>query len=191
MTAQAQITPNFDFIGYVPAVPAQTGGELQLLALINNNDVTATPIPLDFDAAQHTIVLRAELDDASGFAQSYVAPTIDVYTDVGPTTGADFSDPTSLQDGERILSATFSGTLNRDKYTPSLGAFHGNISWTGGTRVDELGSNTAHWTFGGGISSTTPSIPTGYVECWDGLIDQLVVAVEHGTWGGVKQLYRR
>lgn len=188
---QAQISPSFDFLGHVASVPTQNGDPIELLAIINNNGVTPTPIPMDFTSAQHTVVLRGTLDSTSGFTQLYGGTTVEIYTDAGPSTPADYDDPSTFEDGELILSGVFNGSLNRDRYTASLGSFLGNVSWTGGARRDELGLNTAHWSFGGGLSSTSSTIPPGFVEAWDGLIGQLVVSVESQTWSQVKALYRR
>jgi len=181
--------PNFDFLGHVASVPTQPGGTLQLLSVINNNGVIPTPIPLDFTSTEHTLVIEATLLSQSGNVQLYSPGTVRLYSDSGPATAHDFANPSTFSDGTLILSGSFSGNLTRQLFTTSLGSTVGNISWSGGSRLGELGSNTSGWALGGGLSRGA-TLPSGYVETWDGKIDQATVAVNTSTWGAMKQLYR-
>jgi hypothetical protein len=191
LSVQAADPPNFDFLGYVPSVPSSNGQTLRLFSVVNNNSVVPTPIPLDFTSQEHTLVIEATLNGRSGFSQFYGPATVRIYSDAGPATAHDFAKTSTFTDGQLILSGAFDGTLTRDQYTTSLGSFVGHVRWTGGSRLGELGGNTSGWTFGGGISRTIAGIPSGFVESWDGKIDQRIVAVESSTWTHVKGLYSR
>lgn len=188
-SAQAQETPNFDFFGHVVSVPTTMGGTLEMFSVLTNNGVVPTPIAMTWSGRQHTLVLRATLAGAAGFSQFYATGTVAIWTDVGPSTAADYANNATLEDGTAILTGVLAGTLTRNKFMPSLGNFVGDIDWTGGSRLGELGTNTTGWPIGGSISMS--SLPSGYEETWDGKSDAPVgVAVEQSTWGAVKGLYR-
>jgi len=187
----AQISPRFDFQGFVPAVPSEQGEAIELLAILYDGGTRPAPIHVDFARAQHTVVLRAKLDATSGFTQSYGTATLAIYADVGPQTPADYTQPSTFADGELVLTGVFVGALRRDQGAAARGSFLGNVTWTAGSRRGELGRNTSHWSFGGAINATPYRVPFGFSERWEGLIGQMVVAVESPTWGAVKALYLR
>ena len=187
--AQAGDPPNFDFLGHVVSVPAATGQLLVMYGVINNNGVVPTPIPLDFQNAEHTLVVEGTLASTAGSSQSYAPTTVRIYSDLGPSTLHDFATPSTFTDGILILAGDVSGSLTRLVFSSTLGSFVGSVLWTGGVRLGELAENTSGWAFGGGWSRQTLR-PVGYQETWDGKVDQAVIAVQATTWGGVKALYR-
>ena len=188
--ALASDPANFDFFGNVPAVPSSHGHGLTMYAVITNNGAVPTPIPLDLDGAEHTLVIEATLDHGAGVSQFYAPATVRIYSDNGPATAHNYANPSTFQDGTLILSGTFSGSLVRDQYTQTVGSFAGRIDWTGGTRLGELGESTTGWTVNGGLSRAACPLPSGFVECWDGAVTQTTVAVEPRTWGSLKALYK-
>lgn len=187
--SSAEDPPNFDFLGSVASIPSQTGETLQFLAVINNNGVVPTPIPLDFIAAEHTLVIEATLGSQTENVQFYTPGTVRLYSDPGPVTVHDFAAPSTFVDGTLILSGSFEGNLTRQLFTSTLGNIVGSVRWSGGSRLAELGANTSGWALGGALSRGI-ALPSGYEETWDGKIDQAAVAVSQETWGAVKQLYR-
>jgi hypothetical protein len=190
-TAALAVDPaNFDFFGNVPTVPSSHGHALTMYSVINNNGAVPTPLPLDFVGSEHTLVIEATLDHRAGVSQFYMPATVRIYSDAGPATAHDYAHPATFQDGTLILSGTFTSSLVRDQYTQTVGSFAGHIDWTGGTRLGELGGNTAGWTLHGGLSRLACPLPSGFVECWDGAIAQSTVATESQTWGNLKALFK-
>jgi hypothetical protein len=193
--AWAQATPNFDYFGYVKTFPVQVGGAYKYVGYLDNNGVIPTPIPMVWGAGvQHTIVIEAELAShtVSGpvITDNFMNATVRIYTDNGPVTAYAFTspNPTGFDDQDLILSGTIDGFFRRKVFTTYT--YYGSVDWTGGSRLGEIGANTQDWGLGGGGSSQSSTVPSGYDHVYDGLIQQPVVAVEDKAWGGVKQLYR-
>ncbi|MFQ5601067.1 MAG: hypothetical protein ACE5G2_11010 [Candidatus Krumholzibacteriia bacterium] len=190
-SVHAQDPPNFDFLGFVPTVPSQIGGTFVLYSDMTNGGVVPTPIPMNFIGEQHTVVINGTLSALVGpFSQHYSPVTVEIWTDVGPSTPTDFANPSTFTDGTLILSGVIDGVLTRNMFPLGTGNIVGQLDWTGGTRLAELGANTLGWAVGGVVTENSGNIPAGYVEMWDPLIDQPVVAVDDDTWGAVKELYR-
>ncbi len=188
--ASAQVSPRFDFLGFVPAVPVIAGEPIELLAVVQHNDNVRTPIPVAFMNTELTLVVRARLASNVGLAQAYSTATVEIYADVGPVSHADYAKRATFHDGELLLSGVFEGPFRREPPAAHAGRFLGSVTWTGGTRLHELGRNTSYWSFGGAVSTTNVSLPSGFSESWEGLIGQMVVADDARTWSAVKALYR-
>jgi hypothetical protein len=185
--ARAADPPNFDFNGYAQVATA-VGQPLNVYSVLTNNGVVPTPIFLDFANFQHTLVIQGTLTSAAGLVQHHAGASIAIYSDakVGGT-AADYSNLATFTDGALVLSGTYDDLI-RNAFTPSLGSFAGNVTFTGGTRLAEL-SPPDGWPCGGGWSRTLSGIPAGFQENWDGKIDLAQVAVLPQTWGRVKQLF--
>lgn len=187
----AQEAPNFDFYGHVVSIPVALGETLEMYSVLTNNGIVPTPIPFNWTAEEHTLVLRAQLSSSSGFSQLYATGTVEIWTDIGPATPAvfDISQTGNFEDGTLVLSGAFMDTMTRNKFTPTLGSFGGSVNWTGGTRLAELGGSTNGWPFGGAISAPAQGAEL-FAERWDGKVDMPPIAVEQQTWGAVKGLYQ-
>jgi hypothetical protein len=188
---QAADPPNFDFLGYC-IVPTSQGGTLTARSVLTNGNTVPTPIALDFNNNQYTMVLTATLT-VVGPPSQYSPATVQLYEDpISGGTNADYANPATFTDGTLILSGVIDGNLTRNRFTTTLGNYIGKIDFTGGTRLGDL-QTTQDWPIGGGWSrnaSVTPPIPPGYNEQWDGKIDNAPVAVEQRSWGAVKEFYR-
>jgi hypothetical protein len=68
------------------------------------------------------------------------------------------------------------------------GAFEADVTFTGGSSYESLGSQTTGYTFGGVFIFGRPE---GYDLQWDGQILLDPVAVEAKTWGAIKSAYLR
>ena len=185
--AMAADPPNFDFNGYAQVASA-VGQPLVVRTLLTNNGVVPTPIPLDFVNFEHTLVIQGTLTSVVGIAQHHAGALIAIYSDarVGGT-AASYASPATFTDGTLILSGTFDDLI-RTTFTPNLGNFSGDVTFSGGTRLGEM-SPVDGWPCGGGWSRSVTGIPAGYQENWDGKIDLSTVAVEPRSWGSVKQLF--
>jgi len=189
--------PNFDYLGYAK-VPANIGGTLEMCSFMTNNGVVPTPIPFNWVGEEHTVVITGTLSAINVFGSvtqyEYNAVTVEIYSDVGPTTAADYAIKSTFMDNPAvpILSGVCQAPLLR---TPNPFGTSGSIScfvdWTGGSRLGELGANTTGWGMGGVMETSVGSIPAGYDELWDCKIDQALIAVEDRTWGEIKSLYVR
>ena len=118
--------------------------------------------------------------------------TVEIYSDVGPATAADYATKSTFKDNPAvpILSGVCQGSLLRSPNPFGTGgSISCSVNWTGGSRLAELGANTTGWGMGGTLQTGVGSIPTGYDELWDCKIDQAVIAVEDKTWGEIKGLY--
>jgi hypothetical protein len=186
--AMAQDPPNFDFYGCMQSIPTSNGQPFKMVGFLTNNGVVPTPIPFNWVGEEHTVVIEATFDSQSGITQSFTGATVKIFTDVGPVTAADYANQATFSDFDLVLSGVINN-FQRLVFTPSISSYSGQVDWTGGSRLGELGANTTGYGIGGGGNTNSGNIPSGYVDCWDGKIDQPVVAVEEETWGGVKELY--
>jgi hypothetical protein len=190
----AQTPPNFDYLGYMKTWPTTVGGAYLYVGYLTNNGVIPTPIPMVWGAGvQHTIVIEALLQShVAGpvTTDNFEQATIRIYTDVGPVTPYAFTtpNPTGFDDQDLILSGTIDGFFRR--IVMSSYTYFGSVDWTGGSRLGELGVNTQDWGLGGGGSTQSGSVPSGYNHVYDGLVQQPVVSVEDKTWGTIKDLYK-
>ena len=186
-TAGAVQLFDFDAQAILPAAP---GGTAEVYGVIVNGTAVATPIPLDFGGFQYTIVVTGLTLDSSGTVSAYSGGSVAIYEDAATT--ADWALPATFADGTAILTGTldpFQHTL----YTATLGSGTGYVTWTGGTRLNDLApADQAGWPFLTGISRAATQVEPGYSERWDGKVEPTgeVVATEQSSWAGVKALYR-
>lgn len=186
--------PNFDFLGYC-IVPTSVGGTLTVRTTLQNGNTIPTPIGLDFNNNQYTLVMTATLASIESPPPNpppyqFSPATVQVYEDpISSGTTAAYASPGTFTDGTLILSGVIDGNLTRNRFSSNLGNYIGRIDFTGGTRLGDL-STTQDWPIGGGWSRTVSGIPTGYHEQWDGKIDNAPVAVEPKAWGTIKSLYQ-
>lgn len=178
----------FDFNGQA-LIPSMIGDDLSAFLVVNNDGVIPTPIPLDFDNYQYTIVIEGlnfDADGGPGVGQTYSGGTITLYEDA--TTAADFTSNSSFSDGTAILSGTFQ-TLNRRMLTSTLGTCNGTVDWTGGTRLGEIAPDDQDdWTFVVSISNRSTVTEPGYDENWNGKVEPVepVVPTDARSMGELK-----
>jgi hypothetical protein len=179
---------NFDFFGCMPSIPTSNGEAFTMVGFLTNNGVVPTPIPFTWVGEEHTVVISATFDSKSGFFESYTNATVHIYTDVGPATAGNYANQASFSDGTLVLSGVINN-FQRIDFPGASSAYSGSVDWTGGTRLGELGANTTGYGIGGSGNTSQGGIPAGYADCWDGKIDQPVVAVDSATWHQVKTLF--
>ncbi|RKZ12370.1 hypothetical protein DRQ32_03875 [bacterium] len=182
----------FDFNGQA-LVPSVINDDLSAFLLVNNDGVIATPIPLDFDNFEYTLVvegLNLDADGGSGVGQSYSGGTITLYED--DQTAADFTSTPTFTDGTAILSGTFQ-SLNRRMLTSTLGNATGAVDWTGGTRLAEIApEDQTDWTFVVSISNRSTVTEPGYDENWNGKVEPVepVVPNEDSSMSELKSRHQ-
>ena len=179
----------FDFTGQVN-VPPLVGGNLTMYSLVFDPAPATTPIPLDFDNFEYTLVVTGltYLGDVPPI-QSYSGGTITLYCD--NATAADYSNPATFTDGTALLSGTLYNVA-RQMFTATLGSATGFVDWTGGTQIGDLApADRIGWPFLAGISRRADHIEPGYDEQWDGKVEPVepVVATEARSWGDLKGKY--
>jgi hypothetical protein len=187
--AQAQDDPAvFDFRGCMQSIPTSNGQPFKMVGFLTNNGVIPTPIPFTWTGQEHTIVIEATFDHQVSITQYFTNATVKIYTDVGPATPGDYANQATFSDFDLVLSGVINNFQRLD-FPGSQSSYAGGVDWTGGSRLGELGVNTTGYGIGGTGNTSSGDIPSGYADCWNGKIDQPVVAVEENTWGGVKELY--
>jgi hypothetical protein len=177
----------FDFNGQT-LLPAVVGDPLTSYTVVNNNGVIDTPIPLDFDNFQYTIVITGlimDIDNGDMGGQTFSGGVITLFED--DATVADFTNAASFVDGTPLLTGTFQ-IFNRALFTSSNGSGSGTVDWTGGTRLDEFApADQLNWTFVVGISNRSSVTEPGYDENWDGKVEPIEPVVS-GEFMSVGQL---
>ena len=159
-----------------------------MVGLMNNNGVVPTPIPFTWVGEEHTVVIEATYDQKTGLTESFTGGTVKIYTDVGPATAGDYANQATFSDFTLVLSGVITDFIR--VVFGSSSTFGGEVEWTGGSRLAELGANTTNFGMGGSGSTLSSNIPAGYELCWDGKIDEPEpVAVNKATWGQVKSLF--
>jgi hypothetical protein len=180
---------NFDFYGCMQSIPNSNGGAFKMVGFLTNNGVVPTPIPFNWLGEEHTVVIEATYDNLTPpVTENYTGATVKIYTDVGPATAGDYANQATFSDFTLVLSGVING-FKRIDFPGNSSSYAGQVDWTGGTRLAELGANTTGFGIGGTGNTGSGNIPAGYADCWDGKIDQPVVAVGQETWGNVKLLF--
>jgi hypothetical protein len=125
----------FDFNGQA-LLPAAVGQDLTLYAVINNNGIIDTPLPLDFANFEYTLVVTGLtlVADNGGGGQTYGGGQIAIYQDAG--SAADYTNPASFVDGTALLSGDLT-SLSRSIFG-SIGSAGGVVNWTGGANLNDL-----------------------------------------------------
>lgn len=179
---------NFDFYGCMQSIPTTSGGSFKMVGFLTNNGVVPTPIPFNWVGEEHTVVIEATLNNIAGFTENYTGATVKIYTDVGPATPGDYANQATFSDGTMVLMGVINNFV-RINFPGNSSSYAGSVDWTGGTRVGELGANTTGYGIGGSGNTGSGNIPSGYEDCWDGKIDQPIIAVDEASWGQVKRLF--
>jgi hypothetical protein len=179
---------NFDFYGCMQSIPTSNGGAFKMVGFLTNNGVVPTPIPFNWVGEEHTVVIEATFDNKAGFTESYTGATVKIFTDVGPATAGTYANQATFSDFTLVLSGVINNFVRID-FPGNSSSYAGQVSWTGGTRLAELGANTTGYGIGGSGNTGSGNIPSGYEDCWDGKIDQPIVAVEKATWGNMKLIF--
>ncbi len=186
LTAQAQQL--FDYLGHAE-VPGDVGGTLTLRAVLTDPAPVATPVPLDFDAFQYTLVVTGLVLDVDGQTQSYSGGAIALYEDAA--TPADPADPASFADGTPVLEGVVT-SLSRTMFTATLGSVQGSVDWTGGASFADLAPlDASDWHIFSGVNARAGTAPDGYDETWDGKVEpgDTSVADESLRWSDIKRMY--
>lgn len=176
----------FDFNGQA-LLPAAIGQDLTMYAVINNDGVIDTPLPLDFANFQYTLVVTGLtlVTDNGGGGQTYSGGTIAIYQDAA--TVADYTSPATFTDGSVLLSGDLT-SLNRTLFG-SIGTAAGVVNWTGGTNLSDLApADQLGWAFLTGISNRSTVTLPGYSENWDGKVEPSVPVVSSAveSWSTLK-----
>ena len=188
VTSPAAAQQLFDFLGQAN-IPGGVGGHLSMYSLMADPAPATTPLPLDFDNFEYTLVIANLPMTVDGAPQEYAGGSITIYEDAG--TAADYAFPATFVDGEAILSGTFA-YLNRSMFTATLGSALGQVDWTGGTRLDDIApGDRLDWPFFTGINAMSSQTEPGYDERWDGKVEppDPIVADEQMNWGDVKSRF--
>lgn len=177
----------FDFNGQA-LLPAAVGQDLTLYAVINNNGIIDTPLPLDFANFEYTLVVTGLtlVTDLGGGGQTYGGGEIAIYEDA--STAADYTSPASFSDGTALLSGDLT-SLNRSLFLSGTGAAGGTVNWTGGANLDDLApADRLGWAFLSGISNRSTVTEPGYDENWDGKVEPTVpvVSSQVESWSSMK-----
>jgi hypothetical protein len=175
----------FDFYGQA-LVPTMVGNNLTMYSLVRDPAPGTTPIPLDFDNYEYTIVITDLRLDVDGTPQLYSGGNVALYEDA--STPADYANPATFTDGTAILTGTLP-SLSRTLYTATLGSAAGTVDWTGGTRIAEIPlAYRTNWPILVGINAN--SAEEGYDEAWDGKIEpREPIATGTQSWGAVKSRF--
>lgn len=160
----------FDFNGQA-LVPAAIGDPVNGYVRVDDAGVIPTPIPLDFDNFEYTIVVSAPLAAQSGGTQDYGPGTITLYEDAA--TPADYTNLPTFSDGTAILSGTFFD-FSKTMFTSTLGSGAATVDWTGGTRLGEIDPvQQTGWVFVVSVSTRSTVLEPGFDENWDGKVEPL------------------
>ncbi len=176
----------FDFNGQA-VVPAAVGGTLSMYSVMFDPAPQTTPLPLDFDNFQYTLVVSGAILDVIGNPQSYVGGVLTIYEDAG--TAADFANTATFTDGTAILVGNFT-SLNRIVFL-STGSVQGYLDWVGGAWLNDIApEDQTGWAFLAGTSSRNPE--PGYSEIWDGKVEPPTIIVDDdlSSFGSVKALFK-
>jgi hypothetical protein len=185
----------FPFLGQA-IVPDDIGGMLSMYGVMVVPPAGfETPLPLDFDNYQYTVVITdLELTAIGGtwVGNTYEDGMIAVYED--NLTMADYVDQSTFVDGAAILTGTIT-TLNHriSGMNPSVGTVNGLVDWTGGTRLDDMApEDQTDWFLNSQISRYEEDVEPGYTEQWNGKLEpqEPIVGSEQHTWSAVKNLMR-
>ena len=185
----------FDWYGYLQLTGADNTVGTTGVCLALFDVVQPDPIfPVDTATNEYTVVLdnmviSAAVNMGSGNYRTMLSGTqVRIFED--PLKNAAWAAPGTFVDGTLLLIGG-PYTITRFKYSNGTGSFAGDFAWTGGTRFGDLpGCQENGWRTFGGLSNRV-TLPPGFIEAWDGqFFCNLPVAVNQGTWGSIKSLYR-
>ena len=180
--------------GCTTVLPATPGEVFHFYGILQRNQDPRfpSPIPLNWDNEQHTMVIAGELvstyEDPTFRLLTFDNVSIQIFTDVGPATVADLAAPATFQDGLLITSGDVFNFTHAAHGTVDIGP-SSSITWNGGARLSEMLSRINQYDYVQGVLSTL-TVPAGYAECWDLMAGNHDFPVEGRAWGAVKALYR-
>ena len=189
VSGSAMAQQAFDFNG-MALLPAAEGGTLTMYSIVRDAFPILTPIPLDFDNYEYTLVVTDLVLDVDGITQFYSNGTMVIYQD--DMTLADFADGSSFTNGSIILSGVITTLTHNLLPWLSNGSFSGLVNWTGGDNLNDIApEDQIGWRFLGGTSNAASSVEPGYDEAWDGKVEpeDLIVDVDKVTWDELKAMF--
>lgn len=173
----------FDFDGQATGY-TQVGDFVEMYSVVFDPSGVDTPLPLDFDNFQYTIVVTGlQVDMIAGSTTGLLAGTITLYEDAG--TAADYGNLSTFVDGDAILIGEVENLVN-EEFIPGLGSGAGVVNWTGGSRIDDFHpSDRGSWAFLISISAGTEA---GFDARWDGKVEpqEPVVDADATSFGEFK-----
>lgn len=179
----------FDFDAQA-VVPSTIGESAEVYGKIVNGNAVDTPLPLDFDNFEYTIVITGLTLDTIGSSSFFSAGQIAIYQDAN--TPADWATPASFVDGTAILSGTVT-TFQHTMLIGTIGNGQGQVDWSAGTRLNELApEDQTGWPLLTSVNQSASYVEPGYTEMWDGKVEPSyeVVSTEEVTFSEIKALYR-
>jgi hypothetical protein len=185
----AQAVQLFDFDAQAK-VPAAVGQSAEIYGVIVNGSAVDSPLPLDYDNYQFTIVVTGLVRDTDAATSLFSGGTVTIYQD--DATAADWSAPATFTDGAIILSGAMD-SFQHVMLTSTLGNGVGSVDWTGGAMLDSLApGDQSDWPFLTLISRSATQVQAGYDERWDGKVEpqEDVVSTEERSWSELKVLFR-
>ncbi|HKQ57574.1 MAG TPA: hypothetical protein VJY35_06875 [Candidatus Eisenbacteria bacterium] len=189
-----------------PAPNSNPGGQLNVVGTISAFGGPLADLNANIPAREYTLHITGLTSGGTtvipvGTNNFYFTPytsvgTIDIYEDLTPD--ADFginppngTAPSTFTDGTVILTGTVSGFFwqANDFSGFSSGNSEGDITWTGGTRFNDV--NPCPSLFTGGLTWLPSLLIDGYLFRHDGKIDlECPTGTRNTTWGRMKSLYR-
>lgn len=191
--AFAQLPQLFSFVGQA-LVPDTVGDVLSMYSVITEPaSGFTTPLPLDFENYQYTLVIT-DLELLSiGTLWSYGNGTLVIYEDAA--TAADLADTDTFIDGTAILVGNITWLTHRMSSLPPYltGTVNGRVDWIGGTWLDDMApEDQLDWPLYASISRRAENVEPGYDEQWVGKVEPTnpIVGTEQTTWSSVKDMMR-
>ena len=180
----------FDFYG-MALVPAMEGETLTMYSYVRDASPATTPLPLDFDNYEYTLVVTDLVLVTDAFPEVYANGTISLFQD--NVTLADYAAPGTFGDGTAILSGVITSLnlYHMGDLIPgdTTGNATGTVDWTGGSNINDIApEDQTGWVFLSPTNSRTESVEPGYDEAWDGKVEPEtpIVDTEKVSWGELK-----
>ncbi len=179
----------FDFYG-MALLPSAVGESLTMYSEVRDaSPLFTTPLPLDFDNYDYTLVVSDLVLDVDANPQVYSNGSLTIYQDA--VTVADYTDPSSFTDGLPILTGVIT-SLNRWVFTATMGNAMGTVDWIGGSNINDIApEDQAGWAFLCPINLNAASVEPGYDEVWDGKVEpeSPIVGIDKVSWDELKAMF--
>jgi hypothetical protein len=211
----AQAGSGFVFYGYARYgegdVPDDDGSTLEVFGTLEPATGMRTPLAVDLETYEYTIHIQYLMVIGSVMLTeqmkqvSYCGGLLRIYRDeLAGGTGADYTDPASFTDGERLLSVRGlclqTALFDLDGDLLWLGDGSGTFDFAGGDQLPDLvanGYDTEGWQlFASPVADANPlhgiTVPEGFLRVFNIKLTppNNPQPVSAATWGGVKNLYR-
>jgi hypothetical protein len=189
-----------DYVGFSYEMggfpPSNAGDNLGFVAIV---DGLSAPLYWNPHSNEYTIHISGlisqgqENPDPDNIVVDYDGGSFDLYEDpsFNHDPGVHPPNPTAPStyiDGGHYLAGVLNDFVIYYNTQYDSGAFEADVTFTGGSSYESLGSQTTGYTFGGVFIFGRPE---GYDLQWDGQILLDPVAVEAKTWGAIKSAYLR